>query len=151
LGGGWGLAGPARPAKTGVNRTFGQAKSCIFIYLFGGPSHIDIWDMKPNAPAEFRGEFQPRATNVPRIQIPEHLPRLAQHADKYAIIRSLTHGDPAHGSAGHAMLTGHRMREGDLPPTPDDFPHYGAVLARLRPTPHAVTPFVSLPQVIATS
>src|SRR5262249_50740676 len=73
------------------------------------------------------------------------------HADKYALIRSLTHGDPAHGSAGHAMMTGRMMREGDLPPTPDDFPHYGAVLSRLRPAHQAVTPFVSLPQVIATS
>ena len=69
---------------------FGQARSCILIYLFGGPSHIDIWDMKPGAPAEIRGEFKPQATNVPGIQITEHLPRLARHADKYAIIRSLS-------------------------------------------------------------
>ncbi|MBI1913199.1 MAG: DUF1501 domain-containing protein [Planctomycetes bacterium] len=142
---------PVRAGNAEGNRTFGQAQSCIFIYLFGGPSHIDIWDLKPNAPAEIRGEFRPRATNVPGVSITEHLPRLAQHADKYAIVRSLTHGDPAHGSAGHAMMTGRRMRQGDLPPSPDDCPHYGAVLARLRPAPHAVTPFVSLPQVVATS
>src|SRR5262249_9682830 len=110
-----------------------------------------IGDMTHAARAETRGGFQPRPTNVPGIFITEHLPRLAQQADKYALIRSLTHGDPAHGSAGHAMLTGHRMRVGDLPPTPDDFPHYGAVLTRLRPAPHAVAPFVSLPQVIKTS
>jgi hypothetical protein len=158
LGGALGLLGAvARPAGTalaaasGIDRSFGRAQACIFVYLFGGPSHIDIWDMKPDAPAEIRGEFRPQATNVPGVRITEHLPRLARRANQYAIIRSLTHGDPAHGSAGHAMMTGHRMRSGDLPPSPDDFPHYGAVLARLRPAPHAVTPFVSLPQVIATS
>ena len=80
---------------------FGQARSCILIYLFGGPSHIDIWDMKPAAPAEIRGEFKPQPTNVSGIQITEHLPLLARHADKYALIRSLSHGDSAHGSAGH--------------------------------------------------
>src|SRR5438094_957284 len=96
---------------------FGQARSCILIYLFGGPSHIDIWDMKPAAPAEIRGEFKPQATNVPGIQITEHLPRLARMADKYAIIRSLAHGDSAHGSAGHTMLTGRAPRlKGEVPP-----------------------------------
>src|SRR5262249_22531321 len=115
-------------------RSFGQAKSCILIYLFGGPSHIDIWDMKPGAPAEIRGEFKPRATNIPGILITEHLPRLAGHADKYAIIRSLSHGDSAHGSAGHAMLTGRLPKvQGEVGPTADDFPHYGATLAHLRP------------------
>ena len=131
---------------------FGQAKSCILIYLFGGPSHIDIWDMKPAAPAEIRGEFKPIATNVPGIQITEHLPRLAQHADQYAIIRSLAHGDSAHGSAGHTMLTGRAPRvKGEVPPNADDYPHYGSVLTRLRPAPHAVAPFVALPWAVYTS
>jgi Protein of unknown function (DUF1501) len=133
-------------------RHFGQARSCILIYLFGGPSHIDIWDMKPAAPAEIRGEFKPQATNVPGIQITEHLPRLARHADKYAIIRSLSHGDSAHGSAGHTMLTGRAPRVlGEVPPNVDDFPHYGSVLTRLRPAPHAVAPFVSFPWAVYTS
>lgn len=131
---------------------FGQARSCILVYLFGGPSHIDIWDMKPAAPAEIRGEFKPQATNVPGIQITEHLPRLARHADKYAIIRSLSHGDSAHGSAGHTMLTGRALRiKGEVPPNADDFPHYGSVLTRLRPAPHAVAPFVSFPWAVYTS
>ncbi len=131
---------------------FGQARSCILVYLFGGPSHIDIWDMKPGAPAEIRGEFKSQATNVPGIQITEHLPRLARHADKYAIIRSLSHGDSAHGSAGHTMLTGRAPRlKGEVPPNADDFPHYGSVLTRLRPAPHAVAPFVSFPWAVYTS
>src|ERR1700694_3743569 len=73
---------PKQPNKHGA----GSAKSCILIYLFGGPSHLDIWDMKPSAPAEIRGEFKPIATNVSGIQITEHLPRLAKLADKYAIV-----------------------------------------------------------------
>jgi hypothetical protein len=133
-------------------RSFGQAKSCILIYLFGGPSHIDIWDMKPGAPPEIRGEFKPRATNVPGIQVTEHLPRLARCADQYAIIRSLSHGDSSHGSAGHAMLTGRLPKvQGEVGPTADDFPHYGATLAHLRPPSGVVAPFVSLPWMISTS
>jgi hypothetical protein len=143
-----------RPQAGGAQegRSFGQAKSCILIYLFGGPSHIDIWDMKPQAPPEIRGEFKPQTTNVPGIQITELLPRLAQHADQYAIIRSLAHGDSSHGSAGHAMLTGRLPKvRGEVGPTADDFPHYGSILSRLRPTPHAVAPFIALPWMISTS
>jgi hypothetical protein len=134
------------------SRSFGRARSCILIYLFGGPSHIDIWDMKPGAPPEIRGEFKPRATNVPGIYITEHLPLLAGHADRYAIIRSMSHGDSAHGSAGHAMLTGRLPKiQGEVGPTADDFPHYGATLAHLRPPAGVVAPFVSLPWMISTS
>lgn len=151
---GW-LAGPdltrahtSRPESG----SFGRARSSILVYLFGGPSHIDIWDMKPAAPAEIRGEFRPRATNVPGLQITEHLPRLAAMADRYAVVRSLAHGDSAHGSAGHAMLTGRSPRvRGEVGPTADDFPHYGAVVSRLRPAARAVAPFVSLPWAISTS
>jgi Protein of unknown function (DUF1501) len=139
------------PAAEGT-QGFGKAKSCIFVYLFGGPSHLDIWDMKPAAPPEIRGEFRPIDTNVPGIRITEHLPRLSRLADQYALIRSLSHGDSAHGSAGHTMMTGFRPRAlGEVGPNADDFPHYGAVLAKLKPTPHAVAPFVQLPHVISTS
>jgi hypothetical protein len=151
--GGTALSAARAQTKTSApNKSFGQAKSCILIYLFGGPSHIDIWDMKPGAPDGIRGEFKPIPTNVPGIQITEHLPRLAECADKYAIIRSLSHGDSAHGSAGHAMLTGRLPKVlGEVGPTADDFPHYGSVLARLKPRPHALAPFVALPWAISTS
>ena len=151
LGNSLGTLGPcAGDAPAG--RSFGQAKSCILIYLFGGPSHIDIWDMKPHTPPEIRGEFKPQATNVPGIHITEHLLRLARHADQYAIIRSLSHRDSSHGSAGHAMLTGRLPKvRGEVGPTADDFPHYGSVLSRLRPSPHAIAPFVSLPWLVSTS
>lgn len=152
---GAGLAGTASSplsASTAGNRGFGKAKSCILLYLFGGPSHIDIWDMKPDAPAEIRGEFKPIRTNVPGIEITEHLPQLARRVDKCAILRSLTHGDSSHGSASHTMLTGKRPRSlGEVPPHPDDFPHYGAIRERLKPVKGGVVPFVSLPWTISTS
>ena len=153
LGGALGLLGAAPAARAdAAGRSFGRAKACILVYLFGGPSHIDIWDMKPDAPPEIRGEFKPIDTNVPGVRITEHLPRLARLADQYAVVRSLAHGDSAHGSAGHTMLTGRRPRAlGEVGPNADDFPHYGAVLTRLRPGPHAVPPFVALPWAISTS
>ncbi len=153
LGGALGLLGVgAAQADAPAGRSFGRAKSCILVYLFGGPSHIDIWDMKPDAPPEIRGEFKPIATNVPGVRITEHLPRLSRLADQYALIRSLAHGDNAHGSAGHTMLTGRRPRAlGEVGPNADDFPHYGAVLTRLRPGSPAVPPFVALPWAVTTS
>jgi hypothetical protein len=131
---------------------FGKARSCILVYLFGGPSHLDIWDLKPDAPDGIRGEFRPIETNVPGIRIAEHLPLLARCADKLTIVRSMTHGDPSHGSASHTMLTGRRPRAlGEVGPTPDDFPHFGAVVSRLRPPRGVLPPFVALPWVISTS
>src|SRR5438876_9230659 len=128
LGGPW-LTASTAAASAATKRGGGSAKSCILVYLFGGPSHIDIWDMKPDAPAEIRGEFKPQPTNVPGIRITEHLPLLARHADKYALIRSLPHGDSAHGSAGHTMLTGRVPRlKGEVPPNADGYPRYGSLL-----------------------
>src|SRR5262245_4921596 len=72
-----------------ARRRTARAKSCIFIFLNGGASHIDIWDMKPEAPAEYRGEFKPIATSVPGIQITEHLPLLAKQAHQLALVRAL--------------------------------------------------------------
>src|SRR5207247_7677102 len=77
-------------------RSFGRAKHCILLFLTGGPPQLDTFDLKPDAPAEIRGELKPVATNVPGIQISELCPRLARHADKYCIVRSVTHGDTAH-------------------------------------------------------
>ena len=83
-----------------------RAKACIFLFMWGGPAHQDTWDMKPLAPSEYRGEFQPIQTRVPGLQICEHLPKLAARADKLAIIRSMTHDDVDHTSATHYPLTG---------------------------------------------
>src|ERR1700687_3327051 len=83
-----------------------KAKACILLFMWGGPAHQDTWDMKPAAPAQYRGEFKPIATAVPGIQICEHLPRLARHVDKLAIIRSMTHNDVDHTNGTHYLLTG---------------------------------------------
>ncbi len=142
----------ADAASDRILHGFGRARSCILIYLFGGPSHLDIWDLKPDAPDGIRGEFRPIPTNVPGIAITEHLPLLAQRADRLAIVRSMTHGDPSHGSASHTMMTGRRPRAlGEVGPTPDDFPTFGSVLADRRPPKGSIPPYVSLPWKISTS
>ena len=78
----------------------------ILLWLEGGPSHIDLWDMKPDAPAEYRGFWRPIATRAPGMQITEMFPRQAKLADKFSIIRTLHHGDPDHVGAPHILLTG---------------------------------------------
>ncbi len=92
-------------AKTGIS-SFGQAKSCILLFLMGGPSQHSTWDPKPDAPAEVRGEFGPIATTVSGLSISELLPRTAQVADKLCILRAVSTCDNAHSSSGYYMLTG---------------------------------------------
>lgn len=124
----------------------GPAKSCIIIYLWGGMSHLESFDLKPNAPAEVRGEFSPIETVVPGIEIGEHLPLLAQHTDKLAIVRSIHHDDAAHGRGMYWNLTGHKPpRAGNIPPMRDDWPSIAAVISKLRTAPRGVPPAVRLP------
>jgi uncharacterized protein (DUF1501 family) len=101
-----------------------RSKSCIFLFLLGGPSQIDTWDPKPAAPAEVRGPFNPIATNVSGIQICEHFPRMARLADLYALVRSVHHeAAPIHETGQQLMQTGRLHRPGE------QFPHVGAVLS----------------------
>ncbi|MCA9229853.1 MAG: DUF1501 domain-containing protein [Planctomycetales bacterium] len=109
--------------------SFGKAKRCIFLFMWGGPSQLETWDLKPEAPSEVRGEFQPIKTKVPGIHISEHFPRLAQRTDKLCIVRSMTHTDVNHTSATHFLLTGQPP-----PPTTEksmQWPHIGATLSAL--------------------
>ena len=69
----------------------GRIQSCILVFYYGGPSHLDTWDLKPNAPSEIRGPFRPTRTNVPGVEISEHFPLMATMADRYAIVRSVHH------------------------------------------------------------
>lgn len=127
---------------------FGKAKACILVFLWGGPSQLETWDLKPKAPAEVRGEFRPIQTSVPTIEISEHFPHLAKLADKYAIIRSVTHDDPAHLSSVHHVMTGRhapQVKSDAVPPSRKDTPHVGSVLSKLRPSTGAIPPFVMLP------
>ncbi len=139
LGGlGFSLADYLAVASTG-GVPAGAADSAILIYLAGGPSHMDTFDMKPDAPEEYRGEFKPIQTNVAGIVICEHLPRLARVADKYTIVRGVSHTVAAHALGTQYMSTGNR-------PLPSlQYPGYGAVLAKERPTPPGVPPFVAVP------
>ncbi len=93
----------AREAAAAEGR---KPANMIFIWLDGGPSHMETFDLKPDAPAEIRGEFKPIETNVSGVRICEHLPKLAKAADLYAILRSVTHNDSNHGAGNHLMTTG---------------------------------------------
>ena len=85
----------------------GKPKSnCILIWMDGGPTHLETFDLKPEAPMEIRGEFRPIETNVSGMQICEHMPKLAKIADKYSIIRSVCHNQGNHGAGNHYMMTG---------------------------------------------
>lgn len=127
---------------------FGKAKRCLLMFMWGGPSHLDTWDPKPEAPAEIRGEFQAISTATPGIFISEHFPKLAAMTSKLAIVRSVTHDDPAHLSSAHHILTGHHAPKrfsDDDPPSVNDWPHIGSVIARLRPAEGATPSFVAMP------
>jgi hypothetical protein len=118
--------------------TFGRAKSLIVLYLHGGHAQQETWDPKPDGPSPARGEFGTIATRVPGIRIGELMPRSAQVLDKLTIIRSLSHGNANHVQASLTAMTGHAhppsaAARGDFPPSPSDFPPFGAVLNRLRP------------------
>ena len=127
---------------------FGKAKRCIFLFMWGGPSHIDTLDPKPNAPAEVRGEFAAIDTNVPGIQLSEHFRMTAQQCDKLAVVRSLTHSDPSHLASGHCSLTGHLApvpKSDAEPPSDRDSPHIGSVISKLNGQTSAMPNFVTLP------
>ena len=137
-------------AETGSNALFGRAKSVVLLFLSGAPSHQDIWDLKPDAPAEVRGEFRPIDTVAPGVQIGPHVPRLAMVADKFAIVRSMTHSLPSHEHATHFVLTGVNQ----VPPgathmaSRADWPCYSATMQAVRPRADGVPSGVMLPTYI---
>jgi Protein of unknown function (DUF1501) len=141
--------------------SFGRARRCLLVFLNGGPSQLDLWDMKPHAPADVRGELQSIDTVVPGLRLSELLPLTSLHADKYKIVRSVTHEASVHTTAVYTMLTGtmHQTPTVDqLRITPQDHPHLGSIIAKylagrdlssLKPQapslkPH-VPPFACLP------
>jgi hypothetical protein len=132
--GGVGLSLPAFLQQTQGSTSIRTARSCIVLYCWGGMSHHETWDTKPDAPVQYRGEFRPIATAVPGIRIGEHLPRLAQHTDKLAIIRSMHHRSSAHGKGMYWNITGHPPPAPEaavnLPPTRQDWPCLGAMVSR---------------------
>lgn len=139
------LQAQGRAAEAGVAKT---DVSLIILFLKGGLSTIDTLDLKPDAPAEFRGDFKPIATNVSGVEIGEHLPILARHADKFALLRNFTHTDSGHGPADHWMLTGYAPRAGfnaNLKPN-NQYPSLGSIIARKLGPRGSVPPYVCLPR-----
>jgi hypothetical protein len=137
--GGAGLLGLCLPkvlAAEGAAAAFtkGKAKSVIFLFLFGGPSQLETFDMKPDAPREIRGPFTPIASRTPDLRISEHLARLAKISDKFGVIRTMTHSFNDHSGGGHYIQTGKRWHipvGAGFSATPEDWPSMGAVVEYL--------------------
>jgi len=151
--------GGEQPADPKKRTGFGKAKSVIFIFLQGGPSHIDIWDPKPDAPDSVRGDFKPLKSKVSGIDLTEVMPKLAGQMDKATLIRSLSY-TPAglfnHTAAIYQMMTGYTPDKvspsGQLePPSPIDYPCIGSQVSRLRPPTDPMLPFIMLPRPLQES
>ncbi len=128
---------------------FGRAKASILIYQYGGPSHLDIWDLKPDAPKELRGEFTPIATRTPGVSINEHLPRLAALTHRYAILRSVNHRDNDHAIGAYLALTGRSHPKNAIlgiepAAAPEDMPSMGSVVSKVLPADRPVFSYVTL-------
>lgn len=131
---------------------FGRAEAVIVLYLQGAPSHIDLWDPKPDALPEIRGEFRPITTRAPGMFLGEVLPRLAQQADKFALVRSLgvkPRGLANHGASIYMLMTGYDPSNFSptglaVPPSPQDPPAVGSVVARFRSSQRGTPSFVSI-------
>jgi hypothetical protein len=149
----------ALPSEQKAVAGFGGAKAVILLFLQGGPSHIDIWDPKPDAPANVRGEFKPIPTKIPGVFLSETMPLLAQQLDKATLIRSVSYtpnGLFNHTAAIYQMLTGEQADKvspsGQLePPAPSDYPNIGSQVARIKPPDVPMLPFVMLPRPLQES
>jgi hypothetical protein len=149
-------AGSLPALGIGLSHLFGLKKlraagksddtNCIMLMLVGGPSQLDTWDMKPNAPIEIRGPYKPIKTNVPGIEISENFPRMARHADKYALVRSMYHTAAAVHDTGHQMMQTGRLFQGGV-----EHPHVGCVLGKLKGSKGDVPPHVLLPRPIGNT
>src|SRR5215207_5374426 len=127
-----------------------RAKSVIFLFQWGGPSHVDMFDMKPKAPDGIRGPYQPIASSCPQIMVGEKLPETAKRMDKVTLIRSVTHTMNNHNSAGYYALSGHAPATDDqrLRDSLDLYPAYGSVVDKLAANANGMPTFVSYPHTI---
>jgi len=135
----------------GGRKAMPPIRSCILIFHYGGPSHIDTFDMKPNAPAEIRGQFRSIATSVPGLRVCEHLPQTARVMDRLAIVRSMHHPMTNHNAAAFAALCGRNPLKGDLELLSNDRndpPCYGAMLSATLPERCGLPTFVAVPHVM---
>ncbi len=149
-----GIAGLALPSLLRAEQSVAhasRAKHIILLHQFGGPSHLDTFDMKPDAPDGIRGEFKPIATGQPGLRVSEHLPRFATVVDRFAQVRSVNHRIKNHNSATYYSLTGHVPPIDDirLRDTQELYPAYGSTVAKLKPAEDPSVPaFVSYPYVL---
>jgi hypothetical protein len=144
--GGMTLPGLLRLRQAGAQSPTGRKKSVILIWQAGGPSHIDMYDLKPDAPAEVRGEFKPIDTNVPGIRIGEHLPKQAKVMDKLAIVRSACHTNAGHGMGSQWMLTGYQPT---IEVNDNIYPSTGSVVAKMNgPNEPGLPAYVNLPRAL---
>jgi len=138
---------------------WGKAKSVILLYLQGGPSHLDLWDPKPDAPSNVKSIFKPIKTKIPGVNFTELLPHLAKVNDKFTMMRSVSYtpnGLFNHTAAIYQMMTGYTTDKvsasGQLePPSPKDFPNFGSNIIRLKPQEEPMLPFVMLPRPLQES
>ncbi len=148
--GGLSLANMLRHEAQGApqnGRSTGARKSVILIYLAGGPSHIDMYDLKPEAPAEFRGEFKPIATNVPGVEISEHLPLQARLMDKLAIVRSGCHTNAGHGMGSQWMQTGWHAT---IEVNDNLYPSIGSVVSKMKgPNEPGLPAYCNVPRTLS--
>jgi hypothetical protein len=128
----------------------GKARSCIVLFMLGGPAQHETWDPKPEAPVEIRGALKPIDTNVPGLQVGELMPNVARVADKICVLRALSSNDNAHSSSGYWMLTGtpHQPTnsENATPGPPNNWPCLGAVVKHMRPERAGLPSAVTLPE-----
>lgn len=144
------VSSPAEASQAAPSASsFGRARSCIILFLMGGPPQHSTWDPKPEAPAEVRGEFAPIATNVPGLALSALLAGTAKVADKLCVLRAMSTGDNAHSSSGYYMLTGRPHQpmnfENANPGPPNDSPCLGALLGRVEPDHAALPTSITLP------
>src|SRR4249920_941050 len=153
-------AGTATPtAIAGGGPGWGKAKSIIMVYMQGGPSHLDLWDPKPDAPENIRSTFKNIGTKIPGVSFTEILPKLAQINDRFTMIRSMSYtpnGLFNHTAAIYQMMTGYTTDKvspsGQLePPNGQDFPNFGSQIVRLQPPTEPMLPFVMLPRPLQES
>jgi hypothetical protein len=129
-----------------------RARSVILLFMWGGPSHLDTWDPKPDAPEEVRGQFRSIPTTVPGLRISEHFPRLAARAEQFAVVRSMSHTDPAHLSPVHHLLTGRlaaKVNSDADGASRSDAPCLGAVVRKLLPPDGPMPSAVTLPWAVS--
>ena len=140
----------AREQATPKSSLVPKADHCVILFLNGGPSHLDMWDQKPDAADGIRGEFSPIPTSLPGYFVSDQMPKLSRHMHRATVVRSMHHGvNNAHAAAVYAAMTGHDRGELGGGTKPTDYPSPGCVLSMVRPPDRPIVPQVHLPYITA--